>query len=187
VLRILVEKKLDLDLRDCLELAAAQFAPGVIATGTTDKVFDYMIERFRAWFEEESIPAEVFKAVSARNLSRPLDIQRRVYAVHAFTALAEAPALTAANKRVSNILEKLDAAHPFGAIDEGLLSEAPERELASQLAALTAVAQGHLEREQYTDALACLAGLRGPVDAFFDGVMVNADDAAQRNNRLNLL
>lgn len=187
VLRILVEKKLDLDLRDCLELAVAQFSPGVIATGTSDKVFDYMIERFRAWFEEEAIPAEVFKAVSARNLSRPLDIQRRVYAVHAFTALAEASALAAANKRVSNILEKLDANHRFGAVDQGLLREAPERALASQLEALTAVAQAHLEREEYTDALACLAGLREPVDAFFDGVMVNADDVALRENRLNLV
>ena len=68
-----------------------------------------MIERFRAWYEEESIPAEVFRAVSARKLSRPLDIQRRVQAVHAFSQLPEAQALAAANKRVSNILGKLEA------------------------------------------------------------------------------
>jgi len=87
VLRILVEKNLDLDLRECLELAAAQYPKNVIADGTPGQVFDYMIERFRAWYEEEKIPPEVFKAVSARNLSRPLDIQRRVHAVHAFTQL----------------------------------------------------------------------------------------------------
>jgi glycyl-tRNA synthetase beta chain len=187
VLRIMVEHQLDLDLRDCLELAAAQYPPDVIATGSTEQVLDYMIERFRAWYEEESIPAEVFKAVSARKLSQPLDIQRRVHAVHAFTALPEAPALAAANKRVSNILEKLEASHQFGEVSTNLLVEPQEQELAARLASLTEVARGHLEKDEYTAALACLAGLREPVDAFFDGVMVNADDAALRHNRLNLL
>lgn len=187
VLRILVERELDLDLRDCLELAAAQYPAGVIAAGSTEQVFDYMIERFRAWYEEESIPAEVFRAVSARQLSRPLDIQRRVHAVHAFTALAEAPALAAANKRVSNILEQLGAAHQFGEVNASLLVEPQEQELAAQLESLAKVARGHLEKDEYTATLACLAALKEPVDAFFDGVMVNADDQALRNNRLNLL
>ena len=187
VLRIMVEQELELDLRDCLELAAAQYPAGVIATGTTAQVFDYMVERFRAWYEEESIPAEVFKAVSARNLSQPLDIQRRVHAVHAFTALPEAPALAAANKRVANILDKLEASHQFGEVSANLLVEPQERDLSDRMGALAAVATGHLEQGKYTDALACLAGLKEPIDAFFDGVMVNADDEALRNNRLNLL
>tara|TARA_R110001592_G_scaffold363043_1_gene679581 strand:+ start:63581 stop:65659 length:2079 start_codon:yes stop_codon:yes gene_type:complete len=187
VLRIMVERGIDLDLRECLELAAAQYPQGVIADDTPAKVFDYMIERFRAWYEEESIPAVVFKSVSARDVSRPLDIQRRVHAVHAFTALPEAAALAAANKRVSNILEKLEPSHNFGEVSDDLLVEPQEKELASQLATLAKVAQGHLVNDEYTEALACLAGLRKPVDAFFDGVMVNADDAALRANRLNLL
>jgi len=187
VLRIMVEQELDLDLRDCLELAAAQYPAGVIAAGSTAQVFDYMVERFRAWYEEESIPAEVFKAVSARNLSQPLDIQRRVHAVHAFTALPEAPALAAANKRVANILDKLDASHQFGEVSTNLLVEPQEKSLSARMEALAAVASGHLEQGEYTDALACLAGLKDPIDAFFDGVMVNADDPALRNNRLNLL
>jgi len=187
VLRIIVEKNLDLDLRQCLELAAAQYPPDVIAAGTTDKAFDYMIERFRAWYEEESIPVEVFKAVSARRLTRPLDIQRRVHAVDAFTRLPQASALAAANKRVSNILEKLDPAHPFGDVSTDLLQEPQERALAQELTTLTEVCRGHLEDDQYAEALASLAGLRAPVDAFFDGVMVNAEDLALRNNRLNLL
>ncbi len=187
VLRIMVGQQQDLDLRDCLELAAAQYPAGVIAAGSTDKVFDYMIERFRAWYEEESIPAEVFKAVSARKLSRPRDIQHRVHAVHAFTALPEAAALAAANKRVSNILGKLDASHHFGEVSTNLLEKPQELELAAQLQSLAEVVRGHLEKDEYTDALACLASLREPVDAFFDGVMVNADDDALRNNRLNLL
>lgn len=187
VLRIMVERGIDLDLRECLELATAQYPQGVIADDTPAKVFDYMIERFRAWYEEESIPAEVFKSVSARDVSRPLDIQRRVHAVHAFTALPEAAALAAANKRVSNILEKLEPSHSFGEVSDNLLVEPQEKELAAQLASLAQVAQGHLANDEYTEALACLAALRESVDAFFDGVMVNADDAALRANRLNLL
>jgi glycyl-tRNA synthetase beta chain len=187
VLRILVEKELDLDLRECLDLAAAQYPAGLIDQGTTEQVLDYMIERFRAWYEEESIPTEVFRAVSARKPSRPLDIQKRVHAVHAFTNLPEASALAAANKRVSNILEKLEAGHQFGEVSADLLKEPQEQALSEQLSRLSAISQGHLEQDQYTEALACLAELREPVDAFFDGVMVNAEEADLRNNRLNLL
>jgi glycyl-tRNA synthetase beta chain len=187
VLRLLVEKKLDLDLRQCLELAAAQYPENVIAEGTPGQVLDYMIERFRAWYEEEDIPPEVFKAVSAKNLSRPLDIQRRVHAVHAFTQLPQAAALAAANKRVSNILGKLDDNHQFGDVSTDLLIEAEEKVLSEQLQALAQTCQGHLDRDEYAEALACLAGLRPAIDAFFDGVMVNAEDRALRNNRLNLL
>lgn len=187
VLRILVEKNLDLDLRDCLALAADQYPDGVIAPGTTGQVLDYMIERFRAWYEEEAIPVEVFKAVSARGPSRPVDIQRRVHAVHAFTRLPEASALASANKRVSNILEKLDAGHPFGEVNADLLCEPEEKALSRQLATLRETAEKHLDRDEYTEALASLAALREPVDAFFDGVMVNAEDEALRHNRLNLL
>lgn len=187
VLRIIVEKNLDLDLRDCLDLAVAQYPAGVIAPGSAEQVFDYMIERFRAWYEEESIPAEVFKSVSARNLSHPLDIQRRVHAVHAFTSLPEAAALAAANKRVSNILGKLDSSHQFTEVSANLLVEPQEKALSEEVAVLAKVAEGHLQRGEYTEALACLAGLRAPIDAFFDGVMVNAEDQALRNNRLNLL
>jgi glycyl-tRNA synthetase beta chain len=187
VLRILVEKNLDLDLRDCLDLAAAQFPEDVIADDCTGQVLAYMIERFRAWFEEENIAPEVFRAVSARNLSRPLDIQRRVHAVDAFTRLPEATALAAANKRVSNILEKVEAGHEFGDVNADLLQEPQEQALSERLQALACTSREYLARDEYTQALACLAELRDPVDAFFDGVMVNAEDAGLRNNRLNLL
>jgi glycyl-tRNA synthetase beta chain len=187
VLRILVEKELDLDLRQCLELAASQYPAGVIADGTSEQVLEYMLDRFRAWYEEENIAPEVFRAVSARKLSRPLDIQHRVIAVHQFTQLAEASALAAANKRVSNILGKLDSDHPFGEIDAALLVEAPEKALAEQLGSLTASCAELLEHDAYSDILSSLATLREPVDRFFDDVMVNAEDPALRNNRLNLL
>jgi glycyl-tRNA synthetase beta chain len=187
VLRIMVEKNLDLDLRNCLELAAAQFPEDTLAEGTTGQVLVYMIERFRAWFEEEHIAAEVFRAVSARNLSRPLDIQRRVHAVDAFTRLPQAAALAAANKRVSNILDKLEEGHQFGEVSADLLQEPQEKALAEQLQALAHTSGEHLARDEYTQALACLADLRDTVDSFFDSVMVNADDSALRHNRLNLL
>jgi glycyl-tRNA synthetase beta chain len=150
-------------------------------------VFNYMIERFRAWYEEKNIPAEVFKSVSARNLSRPLDIQRRVEAVHAFSLLPQAQALAAANKRVSNILGKLDSAHSFGDVSASLLVKPQEKALLGCLEDLSNTCRKHLERDEYTEALSCLAALREPVDAFFDDVMVNVEDAQLRDNRLNLL
>ena len=187
VLRIIVGKGLSLDLRNCLQLAAAQYPEGTLASDSTEQVLEYMIERFRAWYEDEDIPAEVFKAVSAKGLSQPLDIQRRVHAVNAFCELPEAAALAAANKRVSNILAKLDSAHQFHEVNADLLEEAEETDLFDQLSSVQLSSDSLVEEGKYTEALAGLAALRLPVDAFFDGVMVNAEDAALRHNRLNLL
>jgi len=187
VLRILVEKDLDVDLRECLNLAAAEYENGVLGQETTSQVLDYMLERFRAWYEEENIPTEVFRAVSALGPTRPTDIQRRVHAVNAFTQLPEAAALAAANKRVSNILAKVEAGYKYGDVSANLLQEPQEKALQEKLAALTSVAAAHIEQDQYTEALASLAALREPVDAFFDGVMVNAQNEDLRRNRLSLL
>jgi glycyl-tRNA synthetase beta chain len=187
VLRILVEKELDLDLRTCLALAADGYAPGTLLEGTADQVLDYMLERFRAWYEELDIPAEVFRAVSANKPGRPLDIQRRVLAVHAFSRLPEAAALAAANKRVGNILDKLEAGFAFGEARDDLLQDPAEQALAENLATLGSTSEAHLAAGAYSEALSCLAALQGPVDAFFDDVMVNTEDTALRNNRLNLL
>lgn len=187
VLRILVGKKLDLDLRDCLNLAIDQYPEETLATDTAEQVLAYMLERFRAWYEEEQIPAEVFRSVSANQPSRPLDIDRRVHAVHAFSQLPEASALAAANKRVANILAKLDASHAFSEVSTDLLAEPAERELADKLSALSVSCEQLLAQEAYTEALTSLAALRVPVDAFFDTVLVNAEDSALRANRLNLV
>ncbi len=187
VLRILVEKAIDIDLRESLHSAAAQFPEGLLADNTVDQVLEYIIERFRAWYEDESIAPEVFRAVSARKLTRPLDIHQRVLAVHAFAQLPEASALAAANKRVSNILGKLEADFVFSAIDSNLLQESAEVALAAALDRLAAVSTAHLEKGEYRQALATLAELREPVDRFFDDVMVNAEQVELRCNRLNLL
>lgn len=187
VLRIIVEKDLDLDLRECLALAAAQYPEKLLKEGTTEQILEYMIERFRAWYEDENIAVEVFRAVAAKGLSHPGDIQRRVHAVHAFTQLPEATALAAANKRVSNILGKLDSDHQFHEVSANLLVEQAEIDLASILSGLSEESIDYLKRGEYTQALACLAALREPIDHFFDDVMVNAEDMALRNNRLSLL
>lgn len=187
VLRILVEKEHDLDLRDCLSLAAAQYPEGLLAEETCEQVLSYMLERFRAWYEEESIPVEVFRAVAATDPSRPLDIQHRVHAVNDFMQLPEASALAAANKRVANILGKLEDDYSFGEVSADLLVEPQEKELAKQMNSLGEKSAAYLKSESYAEALATLAGLRTAVDAFFDEVMVNAEDPQLRSNRLNLL
>jgi glycyl-tRNA synthetase beta chain len=110
-----------------------------------------------------------------------------VLAVHAFAQLPEAQALAAANRRVSNILGKLESAHIFGIVSADLLVEPQENALFEKMQSLATNCQAHLDRDEYSKALACLAALRGPVDAFFDDVMVNAEDDALRLNRLNLL
>lgn len=187
VLRIIVEAQLDLDLRAALEWAAAGYPQGVIADGTVDTVLQYMLERFRAWYEDDDIAVEVFRAVSARNLSNPLDIHRRVLAVHQFSQLADAAALAAANKRVANILDKVDAGHQFSAVSTDLLEEPQEKALYADIQGLETDTAAMLAAGDYSATLTALAALREPVDAFFDGVMVNADNEALRNNRLNLL
>src|SRR6056297_265605 len=187
VLRIVVERKLDLDLADCLAAAAENYPPEVVAETTRGDVLHYMLERFRAWYEEEAIPPEVFKAVSSRNLSRPLDIHHRVLAVHAFAKLPEAQALAAANKRVSNILAKVEEPLTNSEVSTHLLVEPAEKALAEQLRSLTNSVGQLLGREEYALALTELAALRAPVDAFFDDVMVNDENAELRINRLSLL
>ncbi|MEP1471367.1 MAG: glycine--tRNA ligase subunit beta [Halieaceae bacterium] len=187
VLRILVEQELDLDLADCLQLAIDQYQADTLAGDTKEQVLAYMIERFRARYEDDGIAVETFRAVSALGLSRPLDIERRVLAVNAFTSLPEAAALAAANKRVSNILGKLEASHEFGEVSADLLQEAQEKALYEALSTVDETSHKLLVQGDYADALASLAALREPVDAFFDGVMVNAEDSELRLNRLNLL
>lgn len=187
VLRILVEKAIDIDLRVCLELARDQYPPGVLDSDSIDPVLDYMLERFRAWFEDEGIPAEHFRAVAALGLTRPLEFQQRVHAVHRFSRLPESTALAAANKRVANILGKLDREHGFARVDPTRFVVAEEGELWQSLNQLGDAAQQQLAAGAYTEALAELAALRVPVDAFFDRVMVNAEDESLRHNRLNLL
>ncbi|MDO6514064.1 glycine--tRNA ligase subunit beta [Neptuniibacter sp. 2_MG-2023] len=186
VLRIIVDRNLDLDLRELLTIAANNHTSLPARDGLEDKVLDFMLERFRAWYEDVNINAEVFLAVLAIKPTRPLDFDRRVKAVNHFRSLTEANALAAANKRVSNILSK-QGVTGISDVNPALLSEAAEKLLASAIDAQKAVLAPLFAEGKYQEALESLAGLRAPVDAFFEDVMVMADDEAVKNNRLALL
>lgn len=186
VLRILVEKKLALDLRDLLIFAKSQHKNLTVGDELVEQVLAYMLERFRAFFEDANIPAEVFQSVTAKQLSQPLDINQRVLAVNEFSKLPQAQALAAANKRVSNILAKQHAAVSTD-VNTALLQEDAEKNLAHAVSAKAAVVAPLFAAREYTKALATLADLQQPVDAFFDSVMVMSDDPALQQNRLALL
>lgn len=186
VLRLLVEKQLDLDLRDLLKQAAALHPVLPKGLETIDLALNYMLDRFRAWYEEAGVPIAFYQAVNAKDLTTPLDINNRVYAVEAFWQLPEAEALAGANKRVSNILAKQGQA-PGAQVDTALLQEPAEQNLHRELAAMAAKVTPLIAKRNYREALAALAQLRQPVDSFFDDVMVMTDDEALRDNRLALL
>lgn len=187
VLRICVERELNLDLRDLLASAYAAYGSLPAGEKAEKQVLAYLLERFRAWYEDEGIAAEVFLAVSARQLTQPLDIHQRVQAVHRFSQLPEAQALSAANKRVSNLLARSEENIDATAVDPTYLTEPAEQTLATALAEHEAVVLPLFEEHRYEEALAALASLRAPVDRFFDEVMVMTDHLQQRSNRLALL
>ena len=149
------------------------------------EVVDFMLGRFRAWYQDEGIAVDVIQAVLARRPTRPADFDARVRAVSHFRTLDSAEALAAANKRVSNILAKADAA--IGEINLTACVEPAEKALAEAVLALRTEVQPLIAKGDYTAVLDKLANLRAPVDNFFDNVMVNAEDPALRQNRLAIL
>ncbi len=184
VLRIVLEQKLDLDLAELAKIAVA--AQPVGTEDTAREVLDYVMERARAYYADHGYAAELFDAVLATGVSRPLDFDARMAALAAFGRLPEAESLAAANKRIANILRKSESP-ASAAIDATLLQEPAERALHAALEALSADVTAALAARHYDAALTRLASLRPSVDAFFTDVMVNADDAALRANRLALV
>ena len=186
VLRILIEQRLDLDLRALLETAARGLPQGLNAGRIVEELFSFMMERLRAYYLDNGYDIDTFEAVLARRPARPLDFDQRMHAVRAFRNLPESASLAAANKRIRNILRKSDTEIPDG-IDSGLLQEPAEQALAGAMHDLGDAVRPLLEQRDYTDALCRLAGLQAPVDRFFDDVMVMDENAALRDNRLALL
>ena len=184
-LRIIVEKNLPLDLEDLVKKSAALFGDKLTNQNVVADVVDFMLGRFRAWYQDEGIAVDVIQAVLARRPTRPADFDARVRAVSHFRALDSAEALAAANKRVSNILAKADAA--IGEINLTACVEPAEKALAEAVLALRTEVQPLIAQGDYTAVLDKLANLRAPVDSFFDNVMVNAEDPALRQNRLAIL
>ena len=184
-LRIIVEKNLPLDLEDLVKKSAALFGDKLTNQNVVADVVDFMLGRFRAWYQDEGITVDVIQAVLARRPTRPADFDARVRAVSHFRTLDSAEALAAANKRVSNILAKADAA--IGEINLTACVEPAEKALAEAVLALRTEVQPLIAQGDYTAVLDKLANLRTPVDNFFDNVMVNAEDPALRQNRLAIL
>ena len=184
-LRIIVEKNLPLDLEDLVKKSASLFGDKLTNQNVVADVVDFMLGRFRAWYQDEGIAVDVIQAVLARRPTRPADFDARVRAVSHFRTLDSAEALAAANKRVSNILAKADAA--IGEINLTACVEPAEKALAEAVLALRTEVQPLIAQGDYTAVLDKLANLRAPVDSFFDNVMVNAEDPALRQNRLAIL
>ena len=185
-LRIMVEKSLPLDILDLVAKSQTLFGEKLTNLNVSTDVFEFMLGRFRAWYQDEGIEVDVIQAVLARRPTKPVDFDRRVKAVSHFRTLDAAEALAAANKRVSNILAKNDITTQ-GDVNESLLSDDAEKVLASHVAKFATELAPLYANGDYQEALSQLAGIRESVDNFFDNVMVMADDEAVKQNRLALL
>ena len=185
VLRMLVEKRIDVSLSQLLALTAANFT-GI--AGFADPVKDvraFMIDRMRGILRERGFSPNEVEAVLVEDLDRLHDIVERLEAVKAFAALPESVSLAAANKRITNILKKTEVA--IGAVSDSLLAEEAEKALYAAVTRVRPQVDAAFAARDFAGALKTLAQLRDDVDAFFNGVMVMADDVALRNNRLALL
>lgn len=187
VLRICLEGELPLDLQTLLKTALDAQPAGKRDAATLGELLEFVMERLRAYLVGQTLDGraftvEMFEAVRALGVTQPLDFSRRLRAVHAFVANPAAPNLAAANKRVRNILKQ--AGDAGSAIDTARFEHAAEKALYAKLNDVEAL---NAKTADYAQQLVNLASLREPVDAFFDGVMVNAEDNAVRANRLALL
>ncbi|WP_158965327.1 glycine--tRNA ligase subunit beta [Paraglaciecola sp. L3A3] len=186
VLRIIVEKSLPLDLEDLVDASIATFADKIETKDLKDKVVDFILARFKAWYGEQGIAAGVVQSVEVNRPTRPADFAARIEAVKSFSTLESAEALAAANKRVANILAK----NPYDAdtaLDKTLFVEPQEIALADALEALKTQIAPMIAKSDYSSALTALAELKSPIDDFFENVMVMAEDEAIKINRLTLL
>ncbi len=188
VVRILIEGQLNLNIKQLCQKAVA-LLPQSIETDSIDvvaEVVQYIFDRLKAYYEDQGIAFQVVQAVLATSPEYLNDLDKRVRAVNDFQSHDAAAALAAANKRITNILKKQDEAID-PQVDEALLSDTAERLLFQQVSELEQQVHACVVANDYQGALALLANLKEPVDAFFDGVMVMCDDLAQRANRLSLL
>lgn len=186
VLRIIVEKALPLDLAILAQEAVNLYGDKLTNKNTVNDVVDFMLARFKAWYQEAGYNTDIIQSVLLRRPTKPLDFDLRIKAVAHFSQLDAAATLAAANKRVSNILAKVTDVIPTQ-INESLLKEPAEIALANVIRTLQTEVTPLFEQNAYQQALVKLATLREPIDNFFDNVMVMADDAALKNNRLCLL
>lgn len=186
VIRIIIEKQLDLDLATLISESIALFGDKLSNANTAENVLDFVMGRFRAFYQEQGIAVDVIQAVLAKKPSAPLDFDKRIKAVSYFGQLPEAETLAAANKRVGNILAKFEG-QLFDEFKIELASEEPEKDLATIFEAVNLKVVPLMADKNYQAALTELAQLKTPIDTFFDNVMVMSDDEAVKINRLTLL
>jgi glycyl-tRNA synthetase beta chain len=189
IVRVLIECDLDVDLKALIgEAVGAQPEGKIEKTELCEALYTYISERLRRYFldRDTTLATETFDAVLARSPSSLVDFGRRLDAVQAFINLDAAASLAAANKRIANILRQADG-DGIVTVKENLLVDEAESALWTSLVETTTIVRPLLDDADYTKALTELAGLRAPIDRFFDDVMVMADDEALRNNRLALL
>lgn len=186
ILRIIIEKELDLDLAVCIREAIKGFKDLPQSEGLETNVLDFIFDRLRSRYAEEGVATDIFQAVAAVRPANPHEFDLRINAVNRFKQLPEAVALASANKRVSNILAKLERA-PSDSVNKKLLTESAEISLAESLAEKITEVEPLFNNREYTEALESLASLQKNIDRFFDEVMVNTEDSATRNNRQALL
>ncbi|WP_411852653.1 glycine--tRNA ligase subunit beta [Stenotrophomonas sp. LGBM10] len=190
--RTVIESGFDLDLRALIGTAIAGL-PAAVAPSVERKtdalpqdLYDFILDRLKGYYADKGVPATHFNAVAELKPASLYDFDRRIDAIGTFAALPEAEALAAANKRIRNILRKAEGEIP-GMIDRALLAEPAESALAEAVEAAIEESNASLHQKDYVSVLNRLARLRPQVDAFFDAVMVNAEDPALRANRLALL
>jgi glycyl-tRNA synthetase beta chain len=186
LIRIIIEKDLALDIADLIEESISLFADKLSNENTATDVIDFVMGRFRAFYQEQGISVDVIQAVLAKKPTSPLDFDKRIKAVTYFRSLAEAETLAAANKRVGNILAKFDGAL-YPQFNVELASEEAELSLYQVYAEINENVGPLMANKNYQAALTELSKLKAPIDTFFDNVMVMSDDEAVKTNRLTLL
>jgi len=186
ILRILIEKKLDLDLKILISDATELLGDKITNSDTQQQVFDFFIARFRDWYQQKNVDTDVIIAVESLKPTKPLDFEKRINAITNFKSNPAAVSLAAANKRVANILKKADV-NVLSQVDTKLLKEDAEKSLAEAINKQGGKVSLLFANTQYSEGLELLATLRPEIDRFFDEVMVMAEDESVRNNRLILL
>lgn len=186
VLRLLIEKELNFDLRELIAFSAGSFSH-LENKNVVDDALNFILDRLKPWYQEQNISTNVIASVLSLNLSKPYDMHRRIIAVKNFRDLPEAESLSAANKRVSNILEKYSEKISATEIKENLFESDVEKELVARLREQEQLMTSLSKEADYQKILTELAHLKVPVDNFFDKVLVMADDKALRENRLLML
>ncbi|MGC9386175.1 MAG: DALR anticodon-binding domain-containing protein, partial [Hydrogenovibrio sp.] len=181
-----IEKELDLDLRLLIQFSLDLHADIPVSETLVDDIYDFIVSRLKAYYAAKGVSAEQFEAVRVCAPAHPLDFGKRIDAVCQFSDMEGADSLSAANKRIANILKKYDGDLPEE-VDTTLFEEAAEKDLFEALDALRETVSNQIAGRDYAAAMALLATIRQPVDAFFDQVMVMADSQAVKQNRLALL